>query len=77
MDPLADFDESDATATFATPSGSNNRLDNLKGGEPSSPFDMSPKQTKLLARLHVLMRSFKELKMRVQTMQAAGAWAPR
>ena len=35
-------------------------------------MNMSPKQTKLLARLHELMRSFKELKARVKVMQANG-----
>ena len=60
---------------FSTPppAAKGSRLGALQTGD--SGVDMSPKQTKLLARLHVLMRSFKELKTRVQTMQASGAFA--
>lgn len=56
------------TEQFSTPNANKGRLAELKDGS----VDMSPKQTKLLARLHVLMKSFKELKSRVQTMQASG-----
>jgi len=71
MPPTVNDENTAMTTPVADRSQPVNRRVSEIGAENSG-IQMSPKQEKLLGRLHELMQSFKALKNRVKTIQASG-----